>query len=70
MNVAYIAPLSPEVTKGVVFYTDTGFQIAFMIGAAATTLGVVVAFTLPRSIERLRKPTESNPNRSDVVATN
>lgn len=70
MNVAYIAPLSPEVTKGVVFYTDTGFQMAFMIGAAATTLGVVVAFMLPRSIERLRKPTESNPNRSDVVATN
>lgn len=56
MNSLYIAPLAPAATQGTVFYTDRGFQVAFMIGAVATLIGAAVAFMLPKSIVRVIAP--------------
>lgn len=56
LNNSYIAPIPLEMTQGVVFYTDAGFQVAFLIGAVAAVLGAVVAFALPRRIEQVVVP--------------
>ncbi|TQF74642.1 MFS transporter [Rhodococcus spelaei] len=56
MNNSHIAPIPLEMTQGVVFYTDKGFQIAFLIGAVAAVLGALVALALPRRIEQLSVP--------------
>ncbi|MFF0816694.1 MFS transporter [Rhodococcus sp. NPDC003318] len=56
MNNSYIAPIPLELTQGAILYTDTGYRVAFLIGAAAAVLGALVAFALPRRIEQLAVP--------------
>ncbi|MGW5074472.1 MFS transporter [Rhodococcus sp. NPDC004095] len=56
MNNSHIAPIPLEMTQGVVFYTDKGFQVAFLIGAVAALIGALVAFALPRRIEQVAVP--------------
>ncbi|MFC9790095.1 MFS transporter [Rhodococcus sp. NPDC127528] len=56
MNNSHIAPIPPEMTQGAVFYTDQGFQVGFMIAAAAAVLGALVALMIPRKIEQLQVP--------------
>lgn len=63
MNSLYIAPLATEATHGTIFYTDRGFQVAFMIGAVATLVGAAAAFLLPKSIVQVRKPTDNRLDR-------
>ncbi|MGW0176765.1 MFS transporter [Rhodococcus sp. NPDC003322] len=58
MNNSYIAPLSPDVTQGYVFYEETGYQIAFFIVAAVAVLGALIAYLLPRRIEQVSVPDE------------
>ncbi|MFE3292758.1 MFS transporter [Rhodococcus sp. NPDC059234] len=52
MNNSHIAPIPPEMTGGFVFYDDNGFKIAFLIGAVAAIVGLVLALLLPRRIEQ------------------
>ncbi len=50
LNARFVAqPASMETLSGAL-YSDTGFRIAFLIGAAATAIGAVVALMIPRSI--------------------
>ncbi|MFC7448454.1 MFS transporter [Rhodococcus daqingensis] len=56
MNNSHIAPIPPEMTGGFVFYTDKGFQVAFLIAAAAAVACLVAALLLPRRIEQVQVP--------------
>ncbi|WP_280490040.1 MFS transporter [Nocardia carnea] len=55
MNNSFLAPSATGSGHGAV-YTDTGFQVAFLIGAVGAGLGCVAALLLPRRIERVRLP--------------
>ncbi|WP_305093152.1 MFS transporter [Prescottella sp. R16] len=62
MNNSHIAVLPAEVQaqmQGAVFYAESGFQIAFWIGAIVALVGAGVAFLLPRNIEQVAVPTTS-----------
>ncbi|GAA4485209.1 MFS transporter [Rhodococcus olei] len=54
MNNSYIAPIPPEMTQGYVFYTDKGFQVAFLIAAVAAVACLLAALALPRRIEQVK----------------
>jgi hypothetical protein len=56
MNNSYIAPIPPEVTQGAILYTDRGFQVAFLIGAAAAAVGAILAALIPRRIDQVDAP--------------
>ncbi|WP_330255188.1 MFS transporter [Nocardia sp. NBC_00565] len=56
LNNSYIAAFPPEMTQGHTFYTDKGFQIAFLIGAVASGIGALLAVLLPRRIAQLEVP--------------
>lgn len=56
LNNSYIAPIPLEMTQGAVFYTEKGFQVAFLIGAVAAIVGALVATLLPRKIVQLAVP--------------
>ncbi|AQA26157.1 sugar (and other) transporter family protein [Rhodococcus sp. MTM3W5.2] len=59
MNNSHIAPIPLEMTQGMAFYTDKGFQIAFLIAAAAAVAGLVAGLLLPRRIEQVAVPTSA-----------
>ncbi|WP_407671211.1 MFS transporter [Nocardia stercoris] len=54
LNNSYAAPIPPAMTQGVVFYTDKGFQVAFLIAAAAALACLLAALALPRRIEQVQ----------------
>ncbi|WP_330150216.1 MFS transporter [Rhodococcus chondri] len=56
MNNSHIAPIPAELTQGAVFYTSQGFQVAFLIAAAAEALAALVVFGLPRRIDQVAAP--------------
>ncbi len=56
MNNSHIAPIPLEMTQGVVFYTDSGFKVAFLIAAAASVACLAAALLLPKRIEQVKVP--------------
>ncbi len=66
MNNSHIAPIPPEMTGGYTFYLESGFQVAFMIGAVVAVVGAVVALLLPRRIEQVQVPGDAD-NAADTV---
>ncbi len=58
LNGSYTAPFPPALTHGATFYTDRGFQVAFLIGGVAVAFATLLALLLPRRIDRLQLPAE------------
>ncbi|WP_137722933.1 MFS transporter [Prescottella subtropica] len=62
MNNSHIVTFPAEMQaqlQGAVFYAESGYQIAFWIGAIVALVGAVVAFLLPRNIEQIAVPTSA-----------
>ncbi|WP_051193364.1 MFS transporter [Nocardia jiangxiensis] len=54
LNNSYIAPIPKSLTGGAILYTNSGFQVAFQIGAVVAAVGAIAALLLPRKIKQLQ----------------
>ncbi len=52
LNNSFIVRL-PGGSHGAILYTEKGFEVAFLIGAAAAVIGAVSAMALPRRIQQI-----------------
>ncbi|MFE1953981.1 MFS transporter [Streptomyces sp. NPDC059524] len=61
LNNSYIAPLSPEITRGAVLYTSDGFKAAYLIAAGAAVCCLFAALALPARIRQVEVPVPERP---------